>query len=79
MCSFVLLFELMAVTYDFTITSTDVPGICLVMAQNEDAFTYITEEEDLTALPNGAVPLATHKVGDFISDCGWDMMSCELV
>lgn len=70
----------MAITYDFQIISrTDVPGISLVLPQNEDAFTYITEEEDMTCLPNGSVPLATDKVGDFISDCGWEHFSCDLV
>ena len=70
----------MAVTYDFQIIKhTDVPGISLVMPQNEDAFTYITEEEDMTHLQDGSVPLSTDKVGDFISDCGWESFSCDLV
>jgi len=70
----------MATTYDFQIISrTDVPGISLVLPQNEDAFMYITEGEEMTCLPNGSVPLATDKVGDFISDCGWEFYSCDLV
>ena len=54
---------------DFQIVSvTDVPGISLVIAQNEDAFSYLTEEEDMNYLQDGSVPLATDQVGDFISD-----------
>ena len=60
---------LMSTTIDFKICSiTDVPGIALVVAQNEDAFSFLTEEEDMAYLPDGSVPLAYDKVGDFISD-----------
>ena len=59
----------MSVSFDFKIISdTKVPGISLIVAQNEDAFCYLTEEEDLTILLDGSAPLATDKVGDFISD-----------
>ena len=70
----------MAISYDFQIIGrTDVPGISLVVAQNEDAFTYLTEEVEMTVLSNGSSPLATDKVGDFISDCGWAHMACDYV
>ena len=70
----------MATTVDFRIiTNTTVPGISLVVAQNEDAFTYLTEEAELTYLADGSAPLDTEYVGDFISDCGWESYSCELV
>ena len=51
----------------------------MVVAFNEDAFSYLTEEEDLAYLPNGSVLLVTDKVGDFISDAGWDKYTCEIV
>ena len=58
-----------AITFDFKIIGrSDVPGISLIVAQNEDAFSYLTEEEDLAYLADGSVPLATDKVSDFISD-----------
>ena len=67
LCSFLVLS--MAFSFDFQIISrTDVPGISLVIAQNEDAFSYLTEEEDLAYLSDGSVPLATDNIGDFISD-----------
>ena len=58
-----------AITFDFHIIGkTDVPGISLIVAQNEDAFSYLTEEEDLSYLQDGSVPLATDRIGDFIHD-----------
>ena len=70
----------MAVHFDFQIIGkTDVPGISLVVAQNEDAFTYLTEEAEMTTLRDGSAPLATDAVGDFISDCGWAHMACSYV
>ena len=70
----------MSYNVDFQIiTATDVPGISLVVAQNEDAFSYLTEEEDMTCFADGSVPLATDKVGDFISDAEWAHMSSALV
>ena len=70
----------MATTFDFHVVAhTDVPGISLVIAQNEDAFSYLTEEEDLTYLQDGSVPLDTDKVGDFISDAEHCHFSSALV
>ena len=70
----------MAISTDFTIiTPSECPGVSLVIANNEDAFSYLTEEEHFAYLKDGSVPLATHKVGDFISDAGWDKYSCDLV
>ena len=70
----------LSITYDFTVIGrTQVPGISLIVAHNEDAFNYLTEEEELTCFADGSVPLDTDKVGDFISDAGWEHYSCELV
>ena len=70
----------MAISFDFHIISrTDVPGISLVVAQNEDAFSYLTEEEDLAYLADGSVPLDTDKVGDFISDAEHAQFCAALV
>ena len=70
----------MPITFDFKIVrDTQVPGISLVMAQNEDAFSYITEEEDLAYLADGSVPLATDQVGDFISDAEHAHLCCNYV
>ena len=70
----------MATTFDFYIISrTDVPGISLVVAQNEDAFSYLTEEEDMAYFQDGSVPLATDQVGDFISDAEHAHLCSNLV
>ena len=70
----------MATTFDFQIISdTLVPGISLVVAQNEDAFSYITEEAELGCLPNGTVALATDRLCRFISDAEHAHLSAALV
>ena len=70
----------MATSFDFHIISrTDVPGISLVVAQNEDAFSYLTEEEDLAYFQDGSVPLATDQLGDFINDAEHAHFSAALV
>ena len=69
LCSF-LQFN-MSISYDFQIISTtDVPGLSLVMPMNEDAFSYL-EDEQMTILPNGSSPIDTDCVGDFINDAEW--------
>lgn len=70
----------MSITYDFQIISeTEVPGISLVMAYNEDAFSFLTEEEDMTVMANGYAPLDTDKVGDFINDAEYAHLCCNYV
>ena len=70
----------MPLTFDFQIISdTKVPGISLVMAQNEDAFSYLTEEEDMAYFQDGSVPLATDEIGDFINDAEHCHLSSALV
>ncbi len=69
----------MSITYDFTIVADAIPGISLVLAQNEDAFSYLYEEMEMTILQNGCSPLDTDKVGDFINDAEWAHMACSYV
>ncbi len=58
----------MSTTYDFKIIRAGVPGMSLVMAQNEDAFSYLTDEAEFNVLPNGAAPLNNYRIWDFIDD-----------
>ena len=70
----------MTATFDFQVqVRTDMPGLSYVVAQNEDAFSYLTEEEDLSYLSDGSVPLDTDKVGDFISDAEHAQFCAALV
>ena len=56
-------------SYDFTIlTSQPVEGVSLVVANHEEAFSYLTDELDYHILDDGSCPLFTESVGDFISD-----------
>ena len=58
-----------AITFDFNIIGrTDVPGVSLIVAQNEDAFSYLTEEADMAVLNDGSAPLSTDRVSAFIND-----------
>ena len=68
------------ITYDFTIVSnTPVQGVALVMAQNEDAFSYIQDELEYHTLSDGSAPLFTEAVGDFISDAENAHLSCSYI
>ena len=70
----------MSTTFDFQIVAnTSIPGLSLVMPQNEDAYNYLTEEADIAVLADGTAPLFTDNVGDFISDAGWAQLSTSYV
>lgn len=69
----------MSITYDFQIIGSGIPGLSLVVAQNEDAFSYLTEEVDMTILRDGSAPLASDLVGDFINDAEWAHLCSQLV
>ena len=69
----------MSNSVDFEIIeNTKVPGISLVVAQNEDAYAYLASA-DITVLANGTAPMDSEYIGDFISDAGWEHFSSALV
>ena len=64
-----LFFEISLLSYDFTIVSdTRMPGLSLIMAQNEEAYEYLADELGYDLLANGNCPVFDDSVGDFISD-----------
>jgi len=66
--------------YDFTIISGQpIKGVSLVVSNNEDAFSYITEELNYHVLSDGSAPLFIEAVGDFISDAEEAHLSCQYV
>ena len=68
----------MSVNFDFEIIDrSGVPGISLIVARNEDAYRYLTDEADMAIMDDGTAPLATENVGDFISDGSWAHLCCE--
>ena len=69
----------MKVTYDFQIVSNQVPDVCLIYAQNEEAYDYLVDEANLTVLDNGSAPIYTNRVGDFISDSSHAHLCCEYI
>lgn len=58
----------MSITYDFQILGTNLDGVSLVCAQNEDAFRYLVDEVHYTVFEDGTAPLFDERIGDFISD-----------
>ena len=68
----------MKTTFDFFIDSdTLVEEVVLIHAQNEEAYTYLSEELDMTIFENGSAPLHKERVGDFISDAGTAHFACH--
>jgi len=55
----------MSITFDFTLVSSGVPGMSLVMPMNEEAFDAITDEFEMTVISNGSAPLDNNRLSDF--------------
>ena len=49
------------------------------MAQNEDAFSYLTDELNYHIMEDGSAPVFTDDVGDFISDAEQAHMVCNYI
>ena len=70
----------MPFTADFQIISkTPIEGVVLVQPMNVDAFSYLTEEAELSTLLDGSAPLATEKLDAFIADAEHAQMWCAAV
>ena len=69
----------MATTFDFTIVDTDIAGVSQVVPQNEDAFSYLVEETQLTVFQDGSTVLFDERLGDFISDAEHAHLCCTYV
>ena len=69
----------MSITYDFEIVDTNLAGVSLVCAQNEDAFRYLVDEAHFTVFSDGSAALFDENVGDFISDAESAHLCCNYV
>ena len=67
----------MSVTYDFKLVASGVPGLSLVMAQNEDAFSFITDEADMTTIADGSAPLDNSRLSDFVETAESAHLCCD--
>ena len=75
-----LFFESSSLYYDFSIVSdTRMPGLSLIMAQNEEAYEYLADELGYDLLQNGNCPVFDEAVGDFISDAEHAHFCCEYI
>ena len=66
-------------TYDFTILDTNIAGVSKIVPQNEDAYSYLVEETNLTVFKDGSTALFDERVGDFISDASHAQLCCTYV
>ena len=69
----------MSITYDFEIVGTNLSGVSLVCAQNEDAFRFLVDEAHFTVFSDGSAALFDENVGDFISDAESAHLCCNYV
>ena len=67
----------MSVSFDFTLVSSGVPGMSLVMAQNEEAFETITGEFDMTTISNGGAPLDNSRLSEFVHLAESAHLACD--
>jgi len=70
----------LATSFDFKLISeSKFHGLSLIIANNEEAFNYLTEECNYLALDDGSVPIFPDFVGDFINDAEHAHLSTEYV
>ena len=67
----------MAITFDFQIVDTNIPGISRIVPTNEDALNYLVDETHLTVFQDGSTALFDERLGDFISDAGHAHLCCS--
>ena len=67
----------MSTTFDFTLVSSGVPGMSLVMAMNEEAFETITGEFDMTCIKGGGAPLDNARLSDFVHLAERAHLACD--
>ena len=65
------------ITYDFKLLSSGVPGMSLVMAQNEEAFDTITGEFDMTVVAGGGAPLDNSRLSEFVHLAERAHLACD--
>jgi hypothetical protein len=67
----------MSTTYDFQLLNSGVPGMSLVMSMNEDAFSFITDEIEMTSIADGSVPLDNARLSNFVEIAESAHLCCD--
>ena len=67
----------MAITYDFTLLSSGVPGMSLVMSNNEEAYDFLTGEMDMMTISNGSAPLDNNRLSTFAESAENAHLACD--
>ena len=68
---------LMSVTYDFKLISSVIPGISLVMAQNEEAYDAMTDEFDMSTIADGSAPMYNSRLSEFVELAESAQLCCD--
>jgi hypothetical protein len=67
----------MSISYDFKLINSGVAGMSLVMSMNEEAFSFITDEADMTTIADGSAPLDNSRLSDFIETAERAQLCCD--
>lgn len=68
----------MSITFDFKIIRSSISGLSQIEPQNEDAFTYLTDEMKYTIMSNGVAPLFDDEVDSFVTKASWAHLCCDV-
>ena len=74
--SFVLSVVFMATSVDFVLVSSDKYSPVKVMAYNESAYQFLTEDCPVTPVSGGYVEISHADAGDFETDAYYAGMTC---
>ena len=67
----------MSISCDFTRRASGLPGLSLVMPMNEYAFSFLTDEADITPIADGSAPLANTRLSDFVETAERAQLCCD--
>ena len=67
----------MSVSFDFTLVSSGVRGMSLVMSQNEQAYDFLTDEMDMMTIADGSAPLDDNRLSSFAQLAESAHLACD--
>ena len=67
----------MSVSFDFTLVSSGVRGMSLVMSQNEQAYDFLTDEMDMMTISDGSAPLDDNRLSSFAQLAESAHLACD--
>jgi hypothetical protein len=67
----------MSVSFDFTLVSSGVRGMSLVMSQNEQAYDFLSDELDMMTISDGSAPLDNNRLSSFAQLAESAHLACD--